>query len=81
MATAFLAGPNQGIYGVLLNELHNAFRVGCDKYLKMLTASYNLEINWKGYTKGSSMAPNDGMALTIILEEADVHATNGMKMT
>ena len=47
MATAFLSGLNQGRYGVLLNDLHNAFWMGCDKYPKTFTAAYYLSINWK----------------------------------
>ena len=31
MATAFLSGLNNARYGALLNELHNAFRMGRDE--------------------------------------------------
>ena len=50
MATAFLSGLNRARYGVLLNELHNAFRMGRDEYPKTLTAVYDLAINWEGDT-------------------------------
>ena len=42
MATAFLSGLK---YGVLLNELYNAFRMGRNQYPKILTAAYDLGIN------------------------------------
>ena len=35
----------------------------------------------KGNTKGTSVAKNDGVAFATESEEADVHATNGIKMT
>ena len=81
MATVFLSGLNQATYGVLINKLHNAFRMGCEKYLKTLTAAYDLAINWKGDTKGPRVTPNDGIAFTTESEEADVHTTDMMKMT
>ena len=64
MATAFLSGLNRARYGVLLNELHNAFRMGRDEYPKTLTAVYDLAINWEGDTKGTGVTPNDGVAFT-----------------
>ena len=60
--------------------MHNAFRMGRDEYLKTLTAAYDLAINWKGDTKGPRVTPNDGIAFTTKSEEADVHATDGMKI-
>ena len=39
MATEFLSGINNAIYGVLLNELHNAFRMGRNEYPKTLTSA------------------------------------------
>ena len=66
---------------MLLNELHNAFWTGRDKYPKMLTTSYDLKINWKGNTKETSVETNNNIAFTMELEEADVHAINGMNMT
>ena len=81
MATAFLSGLNRARYGVLLNELHNAFLIGRDEYPKTFTDAYDLGINWKGATKGSSVMPNNGVAFTTESEEADVHATDGMKLT
>ena len=80
MATAFLSGLNNSRYGALINNLHNAFCMGHDEYPKTLTSSYDLAINWKGYTKGVRMTPNDGMAFTTEEEEADVHATDGVNM-
>ena len=81
MATAFLSGLNSARYGVLLNEFHNAFHMGRDKYLKTLTAAYNLAINWKGETKGTGVTPNEGVPFTTESEEAEVHATDGEKLT
>ena len=79
MATEFLSGMSSARYGVLLNELRNAFCMGRDKYLKTLTTSYDLAINWKGGTKGSVLTPNDGVAFTTNSEEADIHATDNTK--
>ena len=45
MATAFLLGLNRGRYGVLLNDLQNAFHMGRDEYPKTLTAVYDMAIN------------------------------------
>ena len=42
MATAFLSGLNNARYGALLNELHNAFCMGCDKHPKTLKSAYDL---------------------------------------
>ena len=81
MATAFLSGLNRARYGVLLNELHNAFRTGRDEYPNTLIAAYDSDINWKGYTKGASVTPNNGVAFTADSEEVYVHATDGMKLT
>ena len=81
MATEFLSGLNNAIYGVLINELHNAFRIGRNKYPKTLKSAYGLAINWKEDTKVSSVTPNDRLAFTTESEEADVHATDGMNMT
>ena len=55
--------------------------MGRDKYPKTLTAAYDLEISWKGDTKGPGVTPNDVVAFTAESEESDVHATDGMKMT
>ena len=81
MATAFLSGLNSAIYGVLLNEFHNAFCMVRDEYPKTLTAAYDLEIKWKGDTKGTGVTPNYGVAFTTNSEEVDVHTTDGMKLT
>ena len=81
MATAFLSGLTRGRYGVLLNDLQNAFHMGRDKYPKTLTAAYDLAVKLKGDTKGTSVAPKYGVAFATESEEADVHATNGIKMT
>ena len=62
MAKAFLSGINSARYRKLLNELHNAFRIGRNKYPKALTAAYDLEINWRGDTKGAGVTPNAGVA-------------------
>ena len=78
---AFLSGLNRDRYGVLLNEFQNAFCMGRDEYPKTLTATYDLAINWKGYTKVGSVTPNNDVAFPTKLEEADVHATDGMKLT
>ena len=81
MAAAFLSGLSNARYGVLLNELHNAFRIVSNEYPKMLTAADDLAINWKGDTKGTGVTPNDGVAFTTKSEEAYIHATDGMKLT
>ena len=80
MATEFLSGINNAMYGVLINKLHNTFHMGREEYLKTLTSAYDLEINWKGDTKGVGVTSNDGTAFTTESEEADVHAKDGMKM-
>ena len=54
--------------------------MGHNEYPKILTAAYDLAINWKVYTKGSSVASKDDVAFTTESEEADVHATDGMNM-
>ena len=56
MATAFLSGLNNSIYGALLNELHNAFHMVRDEYPKTLKSAYDLAINYKGDTKGVGVA-------------------------
>ena len=81
MATAFLSGLNRARYGVLLNELHNAFRMVRDEYPKTSIAAYELAINCEGDTKGTGVMPNDSVAFTTNSEEADVHATDGIKLT
>ena len=81
MDTAFLSGMNNARYGALLNDLHNTFRMGHNEYPKTLTSAYNLSINWKGDTKGVGVTPNDGVAFTTESEEADIHITDGVKMT
>ena len=45
MATEFLSGLNSARYGVLFNEMENAFRMGRDEYPKTLIYSYDLAIN------------------------------------
>ena len=62
MVTEFLSGLDSARYGVLLNELHNAFHMGRDKYPKKLKAAYGLTVNWRGDTKGTGVTPNDGAA-------------------
>ena len=47
MSTEFLSGLSRDRYGVLLNDLHNAFRMVHNKYPNTLVASYDLSINWK----------------------------------
>ena len=79
--TAFLSGLNRSRYGALLDELHNAFLMGRNKYPKTLISAYDLAINWKGDTKGVGVTPNDSIAFTTESEEADVHATDGLNMT
>ena len=81
MATAFLSGLNRSRYGVILNELHNAFHMGREEYPNMLTAANDLAINWNGGTKETAVTLNDVVAFTTESEEADVHATDGMNMT
>ena len=46
-----------------------------------MTTAYDLEINWKGDTKGASVTPDDGVDFTTESEEADIHTTGGMKLT
>ena len=81
MATEFPTGLNSARYGALLNELHNNFCMGRDEYPKTLTYAYDLEIKWKGEIKGVGVTPNDSVAFTTEADEADVHATDGAKMT
>ena len=66
---------------MLLNNIHNDFWIGRGEYSKTLVVAYDLVIDRKGDTKVCSVAPNDGIAFTTELEEADVHSTNGMRMT
>ena len=42
IAMTLLSGLNRARYGVLLNYLHNAFRMGRDEYSKTFTAAYDL---------------------------------------
>ena len=65
MTTELLSGLNQGRYGVLLKDLHNDFHMGCDEHPKRLLAAYDMAINWKVDTKGSSVSQNYGMDFTI----------------
>ena len=81
MATSFLSGINNTRYGALPNDLHNEFHMVFNEYPKTLTSAYDLEINWQGDTKGVGVTSNDGVAFTTESEEADVHATDGVKMT
>ena len=53
----------------------------CNEYPQTLKAAYELAIKWKGETKEPSVTPNGGVAFTTESEEADVHATDRMKMT
>ena len=46
----------------------------------MLKDDYDLTINWKGDTKGIGMTPNYGVAFTNESEEANKHATYGVKI-
>ena len=55
--------------------------MGRDKYPKKLKAAYGLTVNWRGDTKGTGVTPNDGVAFTTDLEDADIHATDSMKLT
>ena len=73
MATAFLSGLNSGRYRILLNDLHNYFRVGHNDYPKTSTEAYELTISRKGYAKGPIVAPNDGLDFDTELKEVDVH--------
>ena len=54
--------------------------MGRDEHPKTLTSAYDLETNWKRDTKGVGVTPNDGVAFTAEVEEAGVHATDGVKM-
>ena len=72
---------NNARYGALLNKLHNAFRMGRDKYPKTLIYANEQAINWKGVTKGVGVTPNDDVDFTTESEEAEIHATNRAKMT
>ena len=64
MAPEFLSGFKRGRYGVLLNDIHNAFWMGHNKYPKTLKSADYLSINWKGDSKRSSVALNKGTAFT-----------------
>ena len=55
--------------------------MGRDEQPKTLTSSYNLEIKWKGDSKGVGVTSNDGVSFTTEADEATVHATEGVKMT
>ena len=81
MNTAFLLGLKNARYRALIDELHNAFYIGCDEYPKILTSAYDLSINWKGDTKGVGVTPNDGVAFTTKSEGAYIHTMYGVKMT
>ena len=81
MNTAFLSGLKNARYRALIDELHNAFCIGCDEYPKKLTSAYDLSINWKGDTKGVGVTPNDGVAFTTKSEGAYIHTMYGVKMT
>ena len=55
--------------------------MGRNEYPKTLTSAYDLAMNWKGDSKGVGMASNDGVSFTTEADEADIHATDGVKMT
>ena len=50
---------------MLINDLHNAFRMVRNEYPKTLTSAYDLAIKWKGDIKEYSVAPNNGVEFTI----------------
>ena len=66
---------------MLLNDLKNAFQMVRDEYPNILTTAYDLSISFKVDTKGTRVSLNDGVAFATESEEADVHDTNGIKIT
>ena len=81
MTTALLSGITNTRYGAFLNKMHNAFRMELNEYPKTLTSAYNLAIKWKGGTTGFGVTPNDGVSFITKSEEADIHVTEGVKIT
>ena len=47
---AFISSLNQNRYDQLINDLHNAFKMGWDEYPKEPTSAYDPSMNWKGKT-------------------------------
>ena len=73
--TAYVAGLSQHWFGQMLNNLHNAFRMGQYEYPKDLTSAYDQAINWKGYKQPTYIPPNNGLAfIQKEEEEGGVHA-------
>ena len=72
MEILFMSGLNHSMIGQLINDLHNSFRMGRNKYPKDITADYYLEINWKGGSTYISVPPNNGVAFLNFYRGQDV---------
>ena len=48
---------------------------------KTLVTAYDLAIDWNADTKGSNVAPNNGISFTMETTEGDIHATDWKNMT
>ena len=46
MDVPFLYGLKTHHYGQIMDDMHNTFRMGHEKYPKYITSAYDLEINW-----------------------------------
>ena len=79
MAIDFLYVPNHNRYGHIMNKLHNAFRMGWDKYPKDVISTYDLAIKCKGGTVSMAVPPNDGVDFLTDDrgQDRDMHATDG----
>ena len=79
MKAAFLSDLNHNRYGHLMNDMHNAFKMGRDEYPKTLTSVYDFAINWKGNTGSVTVPSNDVVAFVTdyIGQDGDVQATDG----
>ena len=77
MVAAFLSGLNCHIYELLMNKLHNAFRMGRGKHPKTCTNAYDLSINWKGDTGSVTIPPNDGVEFVTEGQDSNVKTIDG----
>ena len=76
---AFISSLNQNRYDQLINDLHNAFKMGWDEYPKEPTSAYDPSMNWKGETWSVAVPNNDGLEFLTdnIGQDGDMHTTYG----
>ena len=75
MVVTFLSVLNRHRYGLLMNEIHNEFRMGWDEYPKTLKNTYDLAINFKGDTGSVSAPQNGGVEIVTEGQDGNLHTT------